>query len=188
MSAILLDSGIRSQILHIIASVGGCPLPVKTNQHSLKLENSSISGFNGIVAHVASSGNVKLIPENKDSEVFERLDASLKAVESNDYAALLKSLNDTLLLKSYLIGHDLSVADIGAFVCIYSHFAKMSKDDMYIVYPHVTRWFDLIQNRIASNGILAKIPIQHEAPKAEKAKPKAKNKDNDEKEEKKKRF
>ncbi|KAF9899542.1 G4 quadruplex nucleic acid binding protein, partial [Lobosporangium transversale] len=80
-----------------------------------------------------------------------------------DLTPLAKALNEHLETRTYIVGHSITNADLWTFVKIHEQFSAMSRDGQ-LKRPHLTRWFDLIQEQTSELGHLAPIIIDLEAP------------------------
>ncbi|PVU94493.1 hypothetical protein BB559_002996 [Furculomyces boomerangus] len=78
--------------------------------------------------------------EDQSNEIKKYL-ALTPSIES------LKSTNDSLADRTYLVSNNITAADISVFQSLYPLMKSMSDEDR-VKYNHFSRWFDLIQNSI----------------------------------------
>ncbi|KAF9355020.1 G4 quadruplex nucleic acid binding protein [Mortierella sp. AD094] len=106
--------------------------------------------------------------ESDKKEVKEWIDR----FEKDANLPLAKELNDHLETRTYIVGNTISNADIWTFVKLHEQFSAMSRDGQ-LKRPHLTRWFDLIQEQTSGLGHLVPVAIDLETPEV-KAAPKEK--------------
>merc|ERR1712228_330397 len=103
------------------------------------------------------------------------------AADSNKLNYYCNSLNDSLCLKTFIIGNTLSAADIVCFVCIYSFFSEIKGDQRYSFDNiNISRWFDMIQFKLQSSNCFDPISIHKTKPfekKKQKQRPKPEQKE-----------
>ncbi|KAG0362322.1 G4 quadruplex nucleic acid binding protein, partial [Gamsiella multidivaricata] len=104
------------------------------------------------------------------AEVVEgRTDADRKEVKDwidrfeRDITPLAKALNDHLETRTYIVGHSITNADLWSFVKLHEQISGLSRDGQ-LKRPHLTRWFDLIQEQTQDLGHLVPVAIDLEAP------------------------
>lgn len=55
---------------------------------------------------------------------------------------------------TFIVGSELSAADVVSYVYIYNLFGKMSDEKKYVEFNNISRWFDTIQNQLNQlNGL-----------------------------------
>ncbi|KAF9985702.1 G4 quadruplex nucleic acid binding protein [Modicella reniformis] len=103
------------------------------------------------------------------AQVLEgRTDSDRKEVKEwierfeKDLTPLAKTLNEHLETRTYIVGHDITNADLWTFVKVHEQVSATSRDGQ-LKRPHLTRWFDLIQERTIDLGHLAPVTIDSEA-------------------------
>ncbi|KAI1318698.1 G4 quadruplex nucleic acid binding protein [Mortierella claussenii] len=106
-------------------------------------------------------GGAELLEGRTDSdrkeinEWIERFD--------KDVTPLAKAVNDYLETRTYIVGHTITNADLWTFVKLHEQFGTMSRDGQ-LKRPHLTRWFDLIQEQTKGLGHLSPVTIDLETP------------------------
>ncbi|KAF9112390.1 G4 quadruplex nucleic acid binding protein [Mortierella sp. AM989] len=140
------------------------------------MSDSAISAF--LNACQGPLGGVETLQgktESDKKEVKEWIDRFEK-----DSTPLAKALNDHLETRTYIVGHTISNADLWSFVKLHESVSGMSRDGQ-LKRPHLTRWFDLIQEQTSGLGNLIPVAIDLETPELvivakEKAAPAAEEK------------
>ncbi|XP_065087752.1 eukaryotic translation elongation factor 1 epsilon-1 [Ochlerotatus camptorhynchus] len=118
--------------------------------------NGSISGFSSIIQSIARESNNEVV---RDS--FKDIETELQVAQWIDYSVLfvspaakdkhvaktlLKELNKHLEVRSYLVNHKLSLADIVVFYAIQDTLVNLQPLDKEY-YLNVSRWFDHLQQQ-----------------------------------------
>ncbi|KAF9160023.1 G4 quadruplex nucleic acid binding protein [Mortierella sp. AD011] len=133
------------------------------------MSDSAISAFMNACQGTLGGPEVLQGRTNSDKkEVKEWIDR----YEKDANLPLAKELNDHLETRTYIVGHTISNADLWTFVKVHEQFSAMSRDGQ-LKRPHLTRWFDLIQEQTNDLGHLSFVAIDLETPEA-KTSPKEK--------------
>ncbi|KAF8936141.1 hypothetical protein EDD21DRAFT_369493 [Dissophora ornata] len=101
--------------------------------------------------------------DNDRKEVNDWIDRFEK-----DVTPLAKALNDHLETRTYIVGHSITNADLWSFVKLHEQISAMTRDGQ-LKRPHLTRWFDLIQEQTGGLGHFVAVAIDHEAPELKTA-------------------
>lgn len=107
-------------------------------------------GDNAIARYFVRSGNGQLQHNDKleESEIDQWLD--LTNVVSNDIDYCLSILENALKMRTYLVGNDISLADIG----MWAAFIKNSVEIDGTSYPNVSRWYNLVgSNKVVKQSV-----------------------------------
>ena len=82
-------------------------------------------------------------------------------------------MNELLSLRTFVIGNNLSAADIALYVILYQFYAKIDDKQRYQNFLNISRWFDMVQFNIKSySNLLSPISIKKSVPAPKKSSPK----------------
>eukprot|EP01083_Nonionella_stella_P318749 1166659_1 len=173
MSQLELQQGLRSQILRILVNIGQSDVAIVDSTRLYYAEEKS-NNFEDILISVNKKSQRPFISPQNAEPVMEFINSALNAAESNNVETFCNELNNRLCLKTFIVGNTLSAADVAAFVCIYTYFAKTKNEERYAQLLNVSRWFDMVQFNIKSANILEPISIPKSVPPPPSQKSKAK--------------
>ncbi|KAI7859200.1 hypothetical protein BDC45DRAFT_497121 [Circinella umbellata] len=146
---------------------------------SLEVSGEKYDGVTTICKYLASKTQPELLGDGKENQAEIEAWSSwaltaFKGVPSKELNAALQKLNEHLLGRTFLVGNQISLADL----IVFAHVHQISKNLRVKSTPNVLRWFDLIQNIVVIKNDLVKnfalleinlddVP-EPEAPKKEK--------------------
>ncbi|KAG9295773.1 hypothetical protein G9A89_009001 [Geosiphon pyriformis] len=129
-----------------------------------------LAGSNNIVSYLVKNyDNESALKTEFNSEVEKWLSITADADQKPIDAA--NKLNEHLASRTFLVGNKSSYADLAAFARIHSYLANLKHQRRFEL-PHLTRWFDLIQNTVAAEtgpkSGLSLVEIDLDAPRVPK--------------------
>eukprot|EP00128_Syssomonas_multiformis_P011869 Colp12_sorted_trinity150504_noHs@23501 len=161
--------------LAIEVTCSSCESPVKVSvdpklkeKAILPLGEKKITGVRSIVEYIAQQSNATLLGTTAEEKAeidhwlsvwHTELLPLFAGAESTLSVKLLKSLDDHLSARTFLVGHSLSLADLVVFASVFPLLAPMAPLQHFSV-RHLSRWCDLIQHSRGVGQVVKPILFQ----------------------------
>lgn len=160
MATLTVDKKDPSTAAMIIAKLAGVPVQ-EGNGSSLKVGTHEITGSTSVDRALARYAKLYGSDAITSTEVDHWVGVAgrMKPLNSTELAAALKKLNDSLKLRTFLVGHAITLADAAVFSALIgsSPFANMS--DAKENFKNVFRWMNTCKSVDAFASVASKYTV-----------------------------
>jgi len=153
MPQLKVNDSVESIALQLIIKHGQIDVEIIKDEN-LCYEDTQEKELIPILISLNKLSKYNFIDSQSSKSIEEWINTGLRSVKSKQLDSFLKDLNELLGLHTYIVGNNLSAADVVIFVALHSTLASFTDKQKQTKFPNISKWFDLIQQELKPSNLL----------------------------------